>query len=151
MRKCRVLKEGAYYHVITRINRNDGFLLSKQAKTLFLKVLKEAQTKYRFILKNYTVMPNHYHLLIKPLPGENLSRIMQWINSVFAMRTNKLVGSTGHVWGQRFFSRVVQDIADSLRVSNYIDENAVKAQLVTHAEEWEFCHKFFLIQEQLRS
>ncbi|MDR1747807.1 MAG: transposase [Spirochaetaceae bacterium] len=151
MRKNRKIVDDAYYHVTTHINRNDGFLLSKPAKTLFLKVLKEAQKKYQFIIRNFTIMSNHYHLLIKPINGESLSRIMQWINAVFAMRINKLVGSTGHVWGQRFFSKVVEGLIGYLRVSKYIDENAVKAKLVNQAEEWEYCGVYYLVQERLRN
>ena len=151
MRKNRIIVEDAYYHVTTHINRNDGFLLSKQAKNLFLKVLKEAQKKYHFVIKNFTVMSNHYHLLIKPMKGENLSRIMQWINSVFAMRINKQEGSTGHVWGQRFFSKAVQGLLGYIRVSQYIDENAVKVKLVKQAEDWEYCGAYERKKERLRN
>jgi REP element-mobilizing transposase RayT len=150
MRKNRNLVNGAYYHVTARINRKDGFLLMKPAKLLFLKVLKEAQKKYKFILRNFTVMSNHYHLLIQPIDGTSLSRIMQWINSVFAIRINKLLGSNGHVWGQRFWSRVVEGIVDYVRVGIYINQNPVVEEFVTRSEDWEFCQKYFRFQEQLR-
>ncbi|MDR1747499.1 MAG: transposase [Spirochaetaceae bacterium] len=146
MRKNRKIVVDAYYHVSTHINRNDGFLFTKNAKLLFIQVLKEAKKKYRFITKNFTIMSNHYHLLIKPLEGENLSRIVQWINAVFAMRINRINGSKGHVWGQRFFSRVIESIAGYVRVNKYIDENAVKARLVKRAEEWEYCGAYYLVQ-----
>jgi hypothetical protein len=33
---------------------------------------------------------------------------MRWILSVIAMTYNKINGLSGHVWGGRFFSRIVE-------------------------------------------
>jgi putative transposase len=83
-------------------------------------------------------MNNHIHLLIKPGKGESLSKIMQWILSVFAMNWNRRHHLTGHVWGERFFSRIIVGIVDFLRIFMYIDDNPVNAQLVSEARDWEF-------------
>ena len=58
--------------------------------------------------------------------------------SVFAMRWNRIHGLTGHVWGQRFYSRVIDSLADFLSVLQYIDLNPVRAGLVPLAEAWPF-------------
>ena len=63
---------------------------------------------------------------------------MQWILSVFAMAFNKALGMTGHVWGQRFYSHILEDLRDFLHVFGYIDENPVRAGLVLRAEQWEY-------------
>jgi putative transposase len=83
-------------------------------------------------------MNNHFHLLIKPGENESLSRIMQWILSVFAMAWNRKHNIRGHVWGERFYSRIIQGIVDLLRVFIYIDRNPVNAQLVNCPQEWQF-------------
>jgi REP element-mobilizing transposase RayT len=62
-------------------------------------------------------MDNHIHLLIKPAPGQSLSKIMQWIKGNFAK-----------YWNNRYF----------LRVFNYIDKNPERAGVVEWAEAWEF-------------
>ncbi len=54
-----------------------------------------------------------------------------------------MLKSKGHVWGQRFFSRVVKGLKDYILVKKYIDENAVKAGIVKQAEEWEFCGAYY--------
>ena len=85
MRKPRELREGARYHVTARANRKEMILDSGAYKELFLSVLKRAKARYSFRIENFTIMGNHFHLVIVPGKGESLSSIMQWIMSVFAM------------------------------------------------------------------
>jgi len=63
---------------------------------------------------------------------------MQWILSVFAMAWNRHFGLKGHVWGERFFSRILETMAQYLQVFRYIDENPVRAQMVERLEDWPF-------------
>jgi putative transposase len=63
---------------------------------------------------------------------------MQWILSVFAMAWNRKHNLSGHVWGERFYSRIIQGIVDFLRVFIYIDDNPVNTQLVKSSWEWRF-------------
>ena len=138
MRLCRKLLEGAEYHVSVRINRSEMLLLPEEEKMLLLTVINRAKKRYRFQIKNFCIMNNHLHLLIKPGKNESLSRIMQWILSVFAMAWNRKHNLSGHVWGQRFYSRIIQGIVDFLRTFIYIDDNPVSAQLVNSSWEWRF-------------
>ncbi|MDR2807461.1 MAG: transposase, partial [Spirochaetaceae bacterium] len=78
------------------------------------------------------------HILITPAPGESLSQIMKWIKQVFAVRWNKEHNTTGHFWGDRFWSREIKDEKDFWAVFEYIEQNPVKAGLVAKAEDWEY-------------
>jgi putative transposase len=138
MRKNRILREGAEYHVTARINRGEMALSPRDVKGLFMQIIKRAKKKYDFQLKNFCIMENHIHLLIKPGSEESLSRIMQWILSVFAMAWNRMHHINGHLWGERFFSRIICGITDTIRVFMYIDDNPVEAFLVKNAREWEY-------------
>ena len=138
MRKNRELLEGAEYHVTARINRGEKIFLIREDRELFIDILKRAKKKYNFSLQNFCIMGNHIHLLIKPGPGVSLSKIMQWLLGVFAQSWNKKHGLFGHLWGDRFFSRVILGIVDFLRVFFYIDHNPVAAGLVEHSEQWEY-------------
>ncbi len=106
------------------------------SKTLFLEVLSRAKKKYSFSLENFCIMGDHYHLIIRPLGGVSLSKIMQWIMSVFAMSYNRIHQLTGHCWGERFFSRIIYTMQEYVKILQYIDDNPVKAQLVGSAIEW---------------
>jgi putative transposase len=136
MRKPRELREGARYHVTARANRKEMILADEAIKTLFLQVLKRAKKKYRFRIENFCVMGNHFHIIILPLHGESLSAIMQWIMSVFAMAFNRIKGFCGHVWGSRFFSRIIPNLREYLKVFEYIDANPVNSGQVDSIWEW---------------
>ena len=50
-------------------------------KTLFIRTLRRARKRYAFRLENLCVMGNHFRLMLRPGPEENLSWIMKWIMS----------------------------------------------------------------------
>ena len=132
----RQLQEGARYHVTARANRKEMILNMSAMKELFLSVVKRAKAKYEFRLENFCIMGNHFHLVIQPGRGESLSAIMRWIMSVFAMAYNKIKGFTGHVWGCRFFSRIIASLWELLQAFEYVDNNPVKAGQVEDRREW---------------
>ncbi len=107
-------------------------------KTLFLSVVKRAQKKYRFQIDNFCIMGNHIHLIITPGRGMRLSSIMQWIMSVFAMAYNRQHALTGHVWGERFFSRILDSFNDLIRTFRYIDQNPIQANQTEDIRSWPF-------------
>lgn len=138
MRKPRKLREGARYHVTARANRQEMILDSSASKELFLSVLKRAQARYSFRIENFCIMGNHFHLVIVPGRGASLSAIMQWIMSVFAMSYNRIHGFTGHVWGGRFFSKILEGLRELLAVFGYIDENPVRANQAGDRRSWRY-------------
>ena len=113
-------------------------LESGAVKELFLVVLKKAKTKYNFSVENFCIMGNHFHLIIRPANGVSLSSVMRWIMSVFAMRFNRRMHLTGHVWGERFFSRVIRSLRDWLLAFEYIDDNPVNSGLCDSPTQWRF-------------
>ncbi len=138
MRRSRILQDGALYHVTARANRKEMILDSDEIKELFLEVLRRAKGKYSFRLENFCIMGNHFHLMVRPEKRTNLSRLMQWIMSVFAMAYNRIHGLVGHVWGSRFFSRIVSGLKDFLKMFAYIDDNPVDARQVEDKRIWRY-------------
>ena len=126
MRKLRQLKPKAYYHVTTRVNWQFYIFDDDNIKMMYRQVLKDARKKYKFTLKNYVIMGNHVHLLIKPWVGESLSLIMKWIQQTFAKRYNVLHNRTGHVWYDRFHSVLITCKERLIQVFHYISKNPEK-------------------------
>ncbi|HRY53976.1 MAG TPA: transposase [Spirochaetia bacterium] len=136
MRKPRELREGARYHVTARANRREMIFAPSAMKEHFLEVVRRAKAKYDFRMENFCIMGNHFHFIIQPGKGESLSAIMQWILSVFAMTYNRIQGVTGHVWGSRFFSRIIGSLRLFIEVYDYIDNNPIRAHQVEDPGEW---------------
>ncbi|MFQ3621279.1 MAG: transposase [Spirochaetales bacterium] len=144
MRKPRKIISGSTYHVVARANRKEFILQENKIKILFLEVIKEAKRKYSFSLLNFCIMNNHIHFLIKPTHNSNLSRIMQWILSVFAQRFNRIMGYTGHVWYDRFKSIIINGLQELLHAFRYIAENPVRAGIVQNPLDYPFNGVSFL-------
>lgn len=87
------------------------------------------QLKYQ--LHAWSVMPNHVHGLFTPLPGQELSRIVQSIKSFSARKIHECLGGEGRLWQPDYYDRVMRDEQHFLKVVQYIEWNPVKAKLVT--------------------
>ncbi len=143
MRCARVLIQGARYHITARTNNRLMHLEPAEIKRLFIRTLTRAKMKYHFSVENFCLMGNHIHLILRPGRKESLSKIMQWLLGVFAMAFNRLMGSCGHVWGDRFFSRPILSRSDFVSVFRYIDENPAAAGLCADSRNWEYSGHFF--------
>ncbi|MBX3282821.1 MAG: AMP-binding protein [Acidobacteria bacterium] len=86
----------------------------------------------------WVIMPNHVHLLVRPLQGHSLSDIMKRIKGVSARKINQLTNSTGSVWQPDYFDRYIRDTGHFDSTIRYIKQNPVKAGLCAAPEEWEF-------------
>ncbi|MCQ2604196.1 MAG: transposase [Spirochaetia bacterium] len=137
-RRCRVTVDGGMYHIINRVVAGDMLLGTEESKRMFMEVMREARfvKKFRFRVKNITVMDNHVHIMVKMEEGESLSKVMQWIFSVFALRYNRKYGRYGHLWADRFRSIVIAGIMAFERTFEYIGNNPVKAGMVARAEDY---------------
>ncbi len=105
-------------------------LESAEMKEEFVVVLERAKRKFGFAVEMFCIMDNHIHLIIVVDRGESLSRLMQWVLSVFAMRYNRIHRLKGHVWYDRFKSRVIGTLRQYLDTMEYVVRNPVKAGIV---------------------
>jgi len=143
MRKNRELVEGGTYHVTSRTNAKHMAFSEKLGRKIMVLMLSEAKEKYDFQLHNFCIMPNHIHLLITPKTGTDLSRILQWIKTKSSKSWNRMYNSIDHLLGERFFSRPIKDEDDYSAVFEYIDQNPIKAGLVSKAEDWNACGAYY--------
>src|SRR5262249_3859475 len=88
------------------------------------------QLRYPFRLFGYCLMTNHVHLLLRPEPGQSISRVMQSLTVAHTRRYHTKHRSVGHVWQGRFRSPVVQDGDHLLAVLRYIEANPTRARMV---------------------
>lgn len=92
-------------------------------------------TRYR--LHAWVVMPNHVHVLIEPLPGTEIGKIVQSWKSY----TAKVIGgvrteTARRVWQADYWDRFIRNEAHYQATVAYIHNNPVKAGLVKRMEDW---------------
>jgi REP element-mobilizing transposase RayT len=92
----------------------------------------------RYILAAWVVMPNHGHILLKPLPGFSLTSIMKGLKGNTANQANKFLGRKGRFWHPDYFDRYIRDETHFRKTVRYIENNPVKAGLVETPDQWEY-------------
>ncbi|RME72814.1 MAG: hypothetical protein D6781_01615 [Verrucomicrobia bacterium] len=85
----------------------------------------------RYILDTYVIMPNHVHVLVKPLPGHTLRQIIHTWKSYTARRINEALGRTGSVWQEESFDHLVRSAKKLQHFRDYIAQNPGRASLKT--------------------
>jgi putative transposase len=137
-RIARASVGGVWYHALNRGNRREAVFHKRADYEAFVNAMSDAQTRLPLHILGYCVMPNHFHLVVRPRGDGDLSRWMQWLLSAHARRYHSQYGTTGHVWEGRFKAFPVQDNDHLVTVLRYVECNALRAELVARAEDWKW-------------
>ena len=97
----------------------------------------------RYRLQAWVVMPNHVHVLLTPLAGWNLDRILHSWKSYTANKCNAALHRQGSFWQADFFDRYIRNARHYANALAYIENNPVKAGLCARPEEWRWSSAFF--------
>jgi len=83
----------------------------------------------RVLTGDFILMPNHVHVLMRPLSGFELEDVLFSIKSFTANKINRLIGKEGRFWQRESYDHIVRD-ADQLEAfQHYTRLNPVKAGL----------------------
>ena len=126
----RPVEDGFVFHALNRGNNRADVFADDGDRSAFLEALAKTKERYPFRLFGYCLMTNHFHLLLRPEPGQAVSKIMQSLSIAHTWRYHKRWRSIGHVWQGRFKSPVIQDDGHLLNVLRYIEANPLRARMV---------------------
>jgi hypothetical protein len=107
MRHERILGEHVWYLVSTAVNIGEPLFQLRWTETLLCRVLRDAKRNYSFEMRGLKFEGATLSFYIRPEDGKELPDIMQWIKQTFSARFNVIVGRTGHVWGERYWSEII--------------------------------------------
>jgi putative transposase len=96
----------------------------------FLRVLGEGLERYPVELFSFTLMPNHWHMVLRPGEDGQMGRLLRWVTATHTQRyhAHYHTSGQGHVYQARFKSFPVADDDHFLVVCRY----------VKHAEDWQY-------------
>jgi putative transposase len=115
---------------------------------LMIDVLRSNVAAGKFVLHDFVVMPDHFHLLFTLDQMMTVEKAMQLVKGGFSYRAKKELGYKGEVW-QRGFSEVrILDRKSFLQHRDYIDQNPVKAGLAISSELFLYGSAYFKHQKR---
>jgi len=95
-------------------------------------ILQQAMLHFhseRCWIGDFTVMPNHVHLLVQPFDEHPLEEWLQSVKSYAARRFDKKAMKEGRVFQQESYDRIVRNREELEAYRKYITNNGIKAQL----------------------
>ncbi len=131
---------GAIYHAINRGNRRADLFHKPADYEAFLRLLGEGLDKYPLELFSFTLMPNHWHLVLRPAKDGQMGRLLGWLSATHTLRYRAHYHRDypSHLYQGPFKSFPVADDEHFLVLCRYVERNPLRAKLVKHAENWEY-------------
>lgn len=128
------------YHVINRSNGRFKIFRKDEDYAAFERVLEESHKKHPIRILAYCLMPNHWHLLLKPYKDGDLSLFMRSLTLTHTQRWHAHYHRVGygHLYQGRFKSFPVEEDEYFLQLIRYIESNPLRAKLVKKAQDWQW-------------
>ena len=138
-RPARIHPDGVPQHIVNRGNLATQIFLSNPRTTWgFLAAMADAADRTAVRLLAFCLMPNHWHLVLWPYNGQEISAYMQVLMNAHIrdLQRRHHSAGTGHIYQSRFRNHPILDEGHFLNVCRYVEANARTAGLVPRAEEW---------------
>ena len=133
----RFYVEGECYHVSSVLRERAQLLASPTNARCVVNALQFQREKRAFILA-YAVMPDHFHAVLAPKTGWNISQVMQSIKGYAARVINCRSAARGPLWQRSFYDRMIHDERQLFETIEYVHMNPVVAGLVEDPEAYEY-------------
>jgi putative transposase len=105
---------------------------------LLLDVFRDNRSQGRFMLHEFVIMRNHFHLILTPAYDIPLEKAMQFIKGGFSFRAKKELGMRYEIWQKGNKEHRIKDTQDYWNHVEYIWNNPVRAGLVSRPEDFAY-------------
>jgi putative transposase len=135
-RPLRAIVENHCYHVLNRANRQAEVFHESADYDAFISLMAKAQEHEELPILAACLMPNHFHLVVRPTRANSISRWVHWLCTTHVRHYHAKYGSSGRVWQGPYKACLVQTDQYLLTVMRYVERNALRARIVKRAEDW---------------
>ncbi len=120
---------------LDRAERGPRYLARPDIAKIVAAGLRTGAELGNYELRAYVVMPNHVHVLLRPLVDP--SRALRGLKGCTAREANKVLGRAGEpFWQHESYDHVVRNSEEMGRIVAYIHNNPVRAGLARVPEEY---------------
>jgi REP-associated tyrosine transposase len=124
------------YFITAATFQKHSLFQSDRMADLFVEVVLSYRSQHKYLLHEFVLMPDHFHLLITPTL--TLERAMQLIKGGFSFRARRELGFSGEIWEKSYHDRRVRDWQEYCAFRQYIHLNPVKKGLAGVAEQYSY-------------
>lgn len=140
----RFQEHGDQHFITFSCHNRQPYLITPQAKTIFLKSLESTRVRYAFNILGYVVMPEHVHLLITEPPESSVATVVQSLK----VSVSKQLPQTPF-WLPRYHDRNITNQETTNTILRYIHRNPVKRGLVENPQDWPASsYRHYLLHEE---
>jgi putative transposase len=131
---------GHVWHITHRCHKKEFLLKFARDRRRYLQWVFEAKKRYGLSVLSYAVTSNHIHLLVRDNGHRDvIPKSIQLIAGRTGQEFNKRKGRKGAYWEDRYHATAIEADKHLFQCLVYIDLNMVRAGVVEHPSEWEFC------------
>jgi putative transposase len=123
-------------HVIQRGNNRGPIFTDDLDYETFLEFLSASAAERGTSVHGFTLMTNHYHLVVTPDHKTALARTVKHFGGRYVQYYNRRHGRTGTLWDGRYRDPVVADEGYFFTCLRYVEHNPVKARMVSSPEAY---------------
>jgi putative transposase len=127
---------GCCYHVINRGNKKARVFHDAEDYAQFSAALHLAQQRVEVPILAACLMPNHFHLVVRPAADDAFGHWARWLFTTHVRWYHARYQTSGHIWQGRYKAFLIQEDHHLLTVMRYVERNALRANLVERAEDW---------------
>jgi putative transposase len=138
-RSNRYILPGYLYHVTHRCHDRKFLFAAGLDRNAYRRRLRDGLERFGVSLLSYAITCNHTHQILTSQDPKSISRMMQTVEGKFAEHYNERKRRSGAFWEDRFHTTMIQDGMHLLNCMLYIDLNMVRARVVDHPAQWEWC------------
>ena len=137
-RTARQKSADAMFHVMSRSISEVDLFRDNEDKNKYLSILKHYKGTFEFKIYAYCLMDNHSHLIID-VNGADISKIFHGVNLKYAIYFNKKYRRHGHLFQDRFKSKIIDSNSYLVKASAYIHNNPYSMeQYENRVEKYEY-------------
>ncbi len=147
----RVFVDNSYVFITVLLNNRKRTLLTDYIDNL-RGAFKQAQSVVDFEIYAISIMPEHFHVILKPLEINEYPKMISLIKRAFTkglpqelrvelakeISQSKINKHESGVWHRRFYEKTLTSQEELNHITDYVHYNPVKHGLVQRAVDWEY-------------
>jgi REP element-mobilizing transposase RayT len=130
------------FHVVARSVFGGTLFVDDGDRQAFVGLLRRCECAHGWTCHAFCLMTNHYHVVLSSA-RRDLSDGLHRLNGRYAASFNRRHGRFGHLFADRFSTRVIGSEEYVYEACAYVLLNPVRAGLCANVEDWPWSYSRF--------